>query len=179
MLNKIINSRIIKDNIRKRNIVKINIKKGMTEDINVTIKRIKRKSSNLTLSINKTKNEINKLVSIIKNNEDKRRSEIEMLNNKIFDLDIVIKDADIEILKFEKNELNDRITLLNQKVENFKNKLRKNKCCICFNSDFDTIYDSCGHTSCYECALRVYYQGNNRICPLCRRNINKIIKIYN
>jgi len=57
-------------------------------------------------------------------------------------------------------------------------------CMICFEKYPNSIFDDCGHGGivfclftgvCYSCAVEVFKKS--RQCTLCRKKINKIIKI--
>ncbi|KAJ4964828.1 hypothetical protein NE237_016677 [Protea cynaroides] len=46
-------------------------------------------------------------------------------------------------------------------------------CVICYDKQRDCFFVPCGHcATCYECAQRII-EGENKICPICRRFIHK------
>ena len=50
-------------------------------------------------------------------------------------------------------------------------------CSICLGENVDSFFDPCGHTACTNCCERNRnYNDNN--CPLCRKDIIKIHKLY-
>ncbi|KAF6714446.1 E3 ubiquitin-protein ligase NEURL1 [Oryzias melastigma] len=50
-------------------------------------------------------------------------------------------------------------------------------CAICYENAVDTVLYACGHMClCYTCGLKL--KMTNAICPICRRTIKDIIKIY-
>ncbi|KAF6137669.1 hypothetical protein GIB67_023603 [Kingdonia uniflora] len=51
-------------------------------------------------------------------------------------------------------------------------------CVICFDLPRNCFIVPCGHcATCYECALRVL-NGENKVCPICRRFIHKVRKMF-
>ncbi|XP_043925046.1 E3 ubiquitin-protein ligase NEURL1B [Protopterus annectens] len=56
---------------------------------------------------------------------------------------------------------------------------RKNsECTVCFDNEVDTVIYTCGHMClCNSCGLRLKRQVN-ACCPICRRVIKDVIKIY-
>ena len=55
--------------------------------------------------------------------------------------------------------------------QNIKNE--ENICIICMSNDIEGAFDECGHMiCCMSCSQ------NLKICPICRKNIIKTIKIY-
>ena len=50
-------------------------------------------------------------------------------------------------------------------------------CSICLGDNVDSFFDPCGHTACTNCCEKNRnYNDNN--CPLCRKDIIKIHKLY-
>ncbi|KAL0964465.1 hypothetical protein UPYG_G00324200 [Umbra pygmaea] len=53
-----------------------------------------------------------------------------------------------------------------------------NECTICYENTVDTVLYACGHMClCYTCGLKLKKMAN-ACCPICRRTIKDIIKIY-
>lgn len=49
---------------------------------------------------------------------------------------------------------------------------------MCFDSEVDTVIYTCGHMClCHSCGLRLRRQAR-ACCPICRRPIKDVIKIY-
>ncbi|KAL8172049.1 hypothetical protein V2J09_023853 [Rumex salicifolius] len=50
-------------------------------------------------------------------------------------------------------------------------------CVICYDEPRNCFFVPCGHcATCYDCALRIM-EGENRVCPICRRLIHKLRKL--
>ncbi|KAA3671691.1 E3 ubiquitin-protein ligase RNF34, partial [Paragonimus westermani] len=46
-------------------------------------------------------------------------------------------------------------------------------CCVCLNAVPDCALDPCGHVAmCYKCAVEL------TDCPLCRRHVQRVLRIY-
>ncbi|KAK9699137.1 hypothetical protein RND81_08G155500 [Saponaria officinalis] len=57
-------------------------------------------------------------------------------------------------------------------------KHKARQCVICFDASKDCFYIPCGHNaSCFACGTRIVEEAG--ICPICRRKIKKVRKIYN
>lgn len=55
---------------------------------------------------------------------------------------------------------------------------RNGECTVCFDSEVDTVIYTCGHMClCNTCGLKLKKQLN-ACCPICRRVIKDVIKIY-
>ncbi|KAK9676923.1 hypothetical protein RND81_11G110000 [Saponaria officinalis] len=55
--------------------------------------------------------------------------------------------------------------------------VRKGVCCICSNTNIDSLLYSCGHMcTCTNCA-DVLVQGNGK-CPMCQAPVNEVIRAY-
>lgn len=66
-------------------------------------------------------------------------------------------------------------------IKNINSKSISNpeKCSICFENVSDTAIIPCGHKFfCYECINDYRYSYKHRGCPICRCNIENIIKIF-
>ncbi|CAL8164767.1 unnamed protein product [Prunus armeniaca] len=51
-------------------------------------------------------------------------------------------------------------------------------CVICYTEQRDCFLVPCGHcATCYVCAQRIFY-GESKICPICRRSIRKVRKLF-
>ncbi|XVE87045.1 hypothetical protein DITRI_Ditri18aG0084400 [Diplodiscus trichospermus] len=51
-------------------------------------------------------------------------------------------------------------------------------CVICYDDQRNCFFVPCGHcATCYECAQRIYDE-ENKVCPVCRRVIGKIRKLF-
>lgn len=51
-------------------------------------------------------------------------------------------------------------------------------CVICFDEPRNCFFVPCGHcATCHGCAIRIFY-GETRTCPMCRRFVGKVRKIY-
>ncbi|XP_010868435.2 neuralized E3 ubiquitin protein ligase 1Ab isoform X2 [Esox lucius] len=56
--------------------------------------------------------------------------------------------------------------------------LWSDECTICYENVVDTVLYACGHMClCYTCGLKLKKMANS-CCPICRRTIKDIIKIY-
>ncbi|XP_006884488.1 PREDICTED: E3 ubiquitin-protein ligase NEURL1B [Elephantulus edwardii] len=55
---------------------------------------------------------------------------------------------------------------------------KNGECTVCFDGDVDTVIYTCGHMClCHSCGLRLKRQAR-ACCPICRRPIKDVIKIY-
>lgn len=55
---------------------------------------------------------------------------------------------------------------------------KNGECTVCFDSEVDTVIYTCGHMClCNTCGLKLKKQLN-ACCPICRRVIKDVIKIY-
>ncbi|XP_026433515.1 uncharacterized protein LOC113330937 isoform X1 [Papaver somniferum] len=53
-------------------------------------------------------------------------------------------------------------------------------CVICYDKQRNCFFIPCGHcAACYPCAQRIVSEGESRFCPVCRRLIHRIRKLYN
>ncbi|KAJ8765699.1 hypothetical protein K2173_014821 [Erythroxylum novogranatense] len=51
-------------------------------------------------------------------------------------------------------------------------------CIICFDEERNCFFVPCGHSAtCYFCAQRIFY-GENKVCPVCRRLIRRVRKLF-
>ncbi|XP_012068269.1 E3 ubiquitin-protein ligase APD1 isoform X2 [Jatropha curcas] len=51
-------------------------------------------------------------------------------------------------------------------------------CVICYDEQRNCFFVPCGHcATCYDCAQRIM-EGENKICPICRRLINKVRRLF-
>ncbi|KAL4376311.1 hypothetical protein GQ457_02G015030 [Hibiscus cannabinus] len=51
-------------------------------------------------------------------------------------------------------------------------------CIICYDEQRNCFFVPCGHcATCYDCAQRIY-EEENKVCPVCRRIIGKIRKLF-
>ncbi|KAJ6916377.1 hypothetical protein NC652_018933 [Populus alba x Populus x berolinensis] len=51
-------------------------------------------------------------------------------------------------------------------------------CVICYDEERNCFYVPCGHcATCYVCAQRIF-NSENKVCPVCRRFIGKIRKLF-
>nr|XP_008377989.2 uncharacterized protein LOC103441074 isoform X1 [Malus domestica] len=52
-------------------------------------------------------------------------------------------------------------------------------CVICYDEQRNSFFVPCGHcATCYDCAQRIM-DGENKVCPICRRLIHKVRKLFN
>ncbi|KAG2411263.1 hypothetical protein I3760_Q016100 [Carya illinoinensis] len=52
-------------------------------------------------------------------------------------------------------------------------------CAICYDEQRNCFFVPCGHcATCYDCAQRIM-EGENRVCPICRRLIHKLRRLFN
>lgn len=55
---------------------------------------------------------------------------------------------------------------------------KNGECTVCFDGEVDTVIYTCGHMClCHSCGLRLRRQAR-ACCPICRRPIKDVIKIY-
>lgn len=53
----------------------------------------------------------------------------------------------------------------------------KKQCIICFERQYNTVLDPCGHMwTCFECATQI--KDTNQPCPACRKEVKKILRVY-
>jgi len=66
----------------------------------------------------------------------------------------------------------------NQKKKKLVRKLSDYNiiCDICCEQNKEHTFDPCGHCSCSNCLPKIQSRGTE--CPFCRKNINKVVKIY-
>jgi hypothetical protein len=58
-------------------------------------------------------------------------------------------------------------------------KLNPSDCVVCFNRARDVVLIPCGHYGlCEMCAQQLFHDGTKE-CPICRRKINQIVKLFN
>ncbi|XP_044511884.1 E3 ubiquitin-protein ligase APD2-like [Mangifera indica] len=51
-------------------------------------------------------------------------------------------------------------------------------CVICYDEERNCFLVPCGHcATCYDCAQRIF-KGENRTCPVCRRLIGKVRRLF-
>ncbi|KAK9270327.1 hypothetical protein L1049_025905 [Liquidambar formosana] len=51
-------------------------------------------------------------------------------------------------------------------------------CVICYDGQRNCFFVPCGHcATCYDCAQRIV-EGENKVCPICRRLIHKVKKLF-
>ncbi|GMI86478.1 hypothetical protein like AT4G24204 [Hibiscus trionum] len=51
-------------------------------------------------------------------------------------------------------------------------------CIICYDEQRNCFFVPCGHcATCYDCAQRIY-EEENKVCPVCRRIIGKVRKLF-
>ncbi|XVF17581.1 hypothetical protein REPUB_Repub10bG0135900 [Reevesia pubescens] len=51
-------------------------------------------------------------------------------------------------------------------------------CVICYDEQRNCFFVPCGHcATCYDCAQRIYDE-ENKVCPVCRRVIGKVRKLF-
>ncbi|KAL8141090.1 hypothetical protein V2J09_007111 [Rumex salicifolius] len=51
-------------------------------------------------------------------------------------------------------------------------------CVICYDEERNCFFVPCGHcATCYDCAQRII-EGESRVCPICRRLIHKVRKLF-
>ncbi len=84
-----------------------------------------------------------------------------------------IEDLSLELNKAHQ-EIEDRKTLFSQMLPHDDTDVtRKYECKVCMNRLIGVVFMPCGHAmSCLECANRV------KKCPVCKRSINEISRIY-
>ena len=148
---------------RKNNIVNVNVD-NINENITIT-NRINITNTN-RINITNTNHEIEltieELNGIINNTVDINEN-ITNTNHEIEELNYINTICDIE----------NNITEDSQ--ENIKNK-NTEECCICiiqYNQKYALV--PCGHTQmCFNC----YNKLQQKKCPLCKKQIERIIKIY-
>ncbi|KAJ4851285.1 hypothetical protein Tsubulata_037157, partial [Turnera subulata] len=52
-------------------------------------------------------------------------------------------------------------------------------CAICYDDQRNCFFVPCGHcATCYECAQRIV-EGDNKVCPICRRLVHKVRRLFN
>ncbi|KAM7278644.1 hypothetical protein ACFE04_005778 [Oxalis oulophora] len=52
-------------------------------------------------------------------------------------------------------------------------------CIICYDDQRNCFFVPCGHcATCYECAQRIM-EGDAKVCPICRRLIHKVRRLFN
>jgi hypothetical protein len=89
------------------------------------------------------------------------------LYSRILELETANKRTEAE-LELERNQhytTRQNASLLNN----------ANKCQICVSNDFDHVFSPCGHPICGDCMTHLNRQN---ICPFCRANVQKKIKIF-
>ncbi|XP_012079336.1 E3 ubiquitin-protein ligase APD2 [Jatropha curcas] len=51
-------------------------------------------------------------------------------------------------------------------------------CIICYDEERNCFFVPCGHcATCYICAKTIF-SGENKVCPICRRFISKVRKLF-
>lgn len=92
-------------------------------------------------------------------------------------LDFIIKQLNDS--KNKEGLSNYQLQIIDEKIINFKNKIKDSTCCICFESNCDDIISSicCKNIICFTC---IYSFLKNKLlnCPMCRDPFENTIKIY-
>lgn len=89
----------------------------------------------------------------------------------------IIKDITQQFGK-EMPNINSLIDNSKKEKRRNKKKIKNGKCVICLDKDcvISFIHGDTGHLSCcYECSVNFSIDDN---CPICRKNIDNIVKIY-
>jgi len=66
-----------------------------------------------------------------------------------------------------------------KKIEKITNDLKSNiLCCICMENPKEIAFIPCGHRACCMKCSNDVIKSNNKICPLCKTNIDSVLKVY-
>ena len=140
----------------------------------------------------KKENEL-EILNFLENKFSKIDNELEskifgiLKNKKIMELNSL--NYGIETLKnnyiIEKKKLDEILEIKNNIYSFLKSNEKKYKddlekkvnpnylCNICFDNRCDIVLSPCGHMYCHNC-----FKKENKICHICRKPVNDIIKIY-
>jgi hypothetical protein len=93
-------------------------------------------------------------------------------------------DKDKNILEKQIDILNNSITSLSLSNSELSKQLEKYECIVCMDNKKEIILEPCGHlVYCYVCCSNYYNNCYDKMkkleCPMCRIEVNGIIKIYN
>lgn len=118
------------------------------------------------------KNNENCMENNCKNNENDTTLEINLNKN------IIQKNKDIVILHKTLVEKNKQILELIENINSIKEEyqhVNKYLCCICITNPKDILIHPCNHICiCIDC----YESSNITRCPICRKYINVVTKVY-
>jgi predicted nuclease with TOPRIM domain len=113
-------------------------------------------------------------------------SELCELNTELYNNMLQLKNKN-QYLETYKQQLEENIDMLNKSVSSLssyntdlKCEIEKFNCVVCMDNQKDIILEPCGHlVFCNDCYNNCYNTYSNLECPICRIQVNGIIKIYN
>lgn len=136
----------------------------------------------------------------LKNDINKTKTDIKMLNSSIEYAENITKDylqntdtTLIDSLKSLGNIIKNNTNTYEKKknyvkkrkeVEKYINIIEKmnlnisNTCTICMNNNVDRYFNPCGHTCCEKCINRISEYDNRLTCLICRVNVMEVRKLY-
>ncbi|KAG5241495.1 apoptosis inhibitor [Salix suchowensis] len=85
---------------------------------------------------------------------------------------------EVEVRATETDQLWPRKALSSDKNSCSEELYDRTVCVICYDEERNCFYVPCGHcATCYVCAQRIF-NSENKVCPVCRRFIGKIRKLF-
>tara|TARA_B100000683_G_scaffold264701_1_gene294646 strand:- start:122 stop:1000 length:879 start_codon:yes stop_codon:yes gene_type:complete len=137
----------------------------------------------------------------LKNDINKTKTDIKMLNSSIEYAENITKDylkntddtTLIDSLKSLGNIIKSNTHTYEKKkdyikkrkeVEKYINVIEKmnlnisNTCTICMSNNVDRYFNPCGHTSCQKCINRISEYDNRLTCLICRVNVMEVRNLY-
>ena len=140
--------------------------------LNIEKKELVENNNNLLATINTKDYEIaqlnNKIKKLEKNNEQ--------FSSIVKSLTVNYNNA-ISSNKYLNNEIINQVQSIKKKLNNTENKIKPDKCKICYINKSNIATKPCGHVvMCKECSdkLELYEYK----CPLCRQYILDTLKVY-
>lgn len=149
------------------------------------LSRAKEQQNQMQSELRRTKKQQNQVQSHIMQTTEQQNQ----LQNKIMQTKRQQNQMQTELrrTKKEQKQLKSQLRRTAERQNQLPNTSRQGreeedhqKCTICFDKPVNVAFDPCGHTSCCNvCAQGLSKKDNGfRNCPICRKRINNIIRIY-
>jgi hypothetical protein len=110
----------------------------------------------------------------MKAESERKEREIEAMRKQIVEADMK-RRQEIEEEKAKLQRAYERISV--QPNNKPKEMTDENMCKVCWDEIADTAFTPCGHkAACWDCAESI--KRNTSKCPMCRRYVLKLMRIY-
>jgi hypothetical protein len=114
-------------------------------------------------------------LSLLEQDEERQQKELDDYNNGV-DLSEHIKTYDYND---EYNIIEESINNENKKSVN-NDEVNNTTCVICLSEKRELAFIPCGHmVTCNNCSQHLMKSDSKKICPICRKPIKSLLKIYN